>query len=105
MPRYLCRFAQARESFRLPELESLASLFNIHLEYVTAYSDASPFLVFDTADDVSGLLSRSVLIKDIVELWATTTSIGAMHELLKMNLDLKLPTFTRHLAGKLFRTP
>jgi tRNA (guanine10-N2)-methyltransferase len=88
MTRYLCRFAQVREPFRLPELASLASLFNVHLEHVTEYSDASPFLVLDTTDDVSVLLSRSVLIKDIVELWTTTTSIHALHELLRLDLDL-----------------
>lgn len=81
---YLCRFAQTRESFRLPELVAIGSAQSISLEFVGEYSDASPFLAFKTSASIQAILDRAVLVKDFIELWAEADSLDAIHGLLKL---------------------
>ena len=88
---YLCRFAQAREPFRLPELVAIGSAQSISLEFATEYSDSSPFLAFKTLDNIQPILDRAVLVKDFIELWAEASNLDAIHGLLRHSMHYYEP--------------
>ncbi|KAK5194504.1 hypothetical protein LTR92_005746 [Exophiala xenobiotica] len=97
---YLIRLAQAHESFRLPELEALASLARIRCE-VISYLENSPFchvrihaLQYDdgkspsldeTLDDadvdevIREFESRAILSKCIYEIWGQGRDYDELH--------------------------
>lgn len=72
---FVIRFAQYLETFRQPELDALATLHSIPLEY-TFYSDSSPFCIVRLPDVESArrLVGRSILVKAIYELWGVSES-------------------------------
>ncbi|KAI8927475.1 S-adenosyl-L-methionine-dependent methyltransferase [Entophlyctis helioformis] len=83
MPRFLVHFAQFHLQFRLPELESLAKLENVAMSFDAAtYSDDCAFLVVElpSVEDAQRLISRAILVKDIIELWATGDSLQDMFD-------------------------
>ncbi|KAJ3280091.1 hypothetical protein HK104_000910 [Borealophlyctis nickersoniae] len=80
MPPFLVNFAQLHQDFRLPEIESLATLEGIPLKYDPAtYSNESPFVTVElpSVADAQRLVRRAILgpDRDIVELWAEATSL------------------------------
>ncbi|KAK6495316.1 hypothetical protein TWF481_003341 [Arthrobotrys musiformis] len=84
MREYLIHFAQVHETFRLPELESLAKLFNIKYE-ILQYSEKSPFarIALESPTAASTLISRSILSKAIYELWGTGATYPDLHASVK----------------------
>ncbi|KAI8056218.1 hypothetical protein BDF22DRAFT_674429 [Syncephalis plumigaleata] len=86
MPRYLLQLAQVHDQFRLPELESLARLYNIDLAFDrNSYADDSPFLFIELENDSQAkkLIERSILAKAIYEPWACQDNYAALHEEIK----------------------
>ncbi|KAL4773053.1 hypothetical protein BDW60DRAFT_216246 [Aspergillus nidulans var. acristatus] len=77
---YLIRFAQTHETFRQPELQALANLHNIDLE-ILHYDQISPYCIVRLANEETAriLISRSILAKDIFELWGHGTTYEALH--------------------------
>ena len=64
--KFIVQFAQTHVNFRLSELESCCSIFNIKLKLCSEYSLGSPFLLIDVSEEcVHLLLSRCVLIKNV----------------------------------------
>ncbi|KAK6531381.1 hypothetical protein TWF281_008188 [Arthrobotrys megalospora] len=84
MREYLIHFAQVHETFRKPELESLARLFNIDYE-ILQYSEKTPFarIALKSNEDAKTLISRSILAKAIYELWGTGTTYDEVHASVK----------------------
>jgi tRNA (guanine10-N2)-methyltransferase len=83
---FLCYFYHARVEFRLPELESLARLFNHRLHYnVQEHDPERPFLMvtLPSAKAAADIASRSVLIKGFFEKWAE----GETYEALLASLE------------------
>ncbi|KAJ8331343.1 hypothetical protein QVD99_001628 [Batrachochytrium dendrobatidis] len=96
MPAYLVRFAQYHVQFRLAELLSLAKLHNIWLEYnEQEYTDRSAFLVIQLENNAAAvdLVSRSILIKDIIELWAVEGTFESMVDSIKSGSQWKRPEY------------
>ncbi|KAJ3325390.1 hypothetical protein HDV06_004249 [Boothiomyces sp. JEL0866] len=86
MKNYLVHFAQFHLEFRLPELDSLARLENIEIRYnKEEYSDKHPFLKVQIAnhEQAERLIQRSILIKDIIELWAAENTFEELKEALQ----------------------
>ncbi|RKP19237.1 tRNA guanosine-2'-O-methyltransferase [Rozella allomycis CSF55] len=69
---YLVRFVQRHAEFRLAEFEALCKLFDIKYKAHTEYTDLSPFWIvsFRSEDDIRKILSRSFLIKCVLEHYA-----------------------------------
>ncbi|KAJ3269483.1 hypothetical protein HDV01_001367 [Terramyces sp. JEL0728] len=86
MKDYLVHFAQFHLEFRLPELDSLARLENIEIRYnIEEYTHKHPFLKVQIAnhEQAKRLIQRSILIKDIIELWAAEDTFDELKEFLK----------------------
>ncbi|OGM49058.1 NAD-dependent histone deacetylase SIR2 [Aspergillus bombycis] len=77
---YVVRFAQVHETFRRPEIESLAALAGIDLEIVY-YDPFSPYCVVKLPNeaDAHTLIARSILAKDVFELWGQGTNYEEVH--------------------------
>ncbi|KAI5284978.1 hypothetical protein KEM54_000914 [Ascosphaera aggregata] len=77
---YIIRLAQVHESFRKPEIEALATLQGIDVDFVY-YDEQSPFCVakLQDEDSASKLISRSILTKGIYELWGHGTTYEEVH--------------------------
>eukprot|EP01130_Rhizamoeba_saxonica_P002063 TRINITY_DN11871_c0_g1_i1.p1 TRINITY_DN11871_c0_g1~~TRINITY_DN11871_c0_g1_i1.p1 ORF type:complete len:445 (-),score=103.67 TRINITY_DN11871_c0_g1_i1:119-1453(-) len=72
MPTYLGYFATEHVNFRIPELESIAKLFDIDLQFVAPHDVIeSPFIFFTvpTEEDARKIGSRSVGLRVIIEVW------------------------------------
>ncbi|EPS40742.1 hypothetical protein H072_5373 [Dactylellina haptotyla CBS 200.50] len=80
MKEYIIHFAQVHETFRKPELESLATLFNIEYKLLY-YSDKTAFarIALKSNVDARKLISRSILTKDIYELWGSGYTYESLH--------------------------
>ncbi|KAK6958458.1 hypothetical protein Daesc_001259 [Daldinia eschscholtzii] len=81
---YLIRFSQSHESFRLPEIQSLAVVEGLDLE-VISYSDESPFCIvrLESEEAAKTLLRRSVLAQTIHELWGAGETYDELHAAVK----------------------
>ncbi|RJE19207.1 RNA Methylase [Aspergillus sclerotialis] len=77
---YLVRFAQSHESFRQPELQALATLAGIDIEIIY-YKKYSPYCVVKLQDEAAAraFISRSILARDIFELWGSGTNYEELH--------------------------
>ncbi|KAI7335218.1 RNA methylase family UPF0020 protein [Hortaea werneckii] len=93
---YLIRFVQQHETFRRPEIESLADLAGYSLEWLS-YSDHSPFAIirFNQAGipdaAVQSVIQRSILCDQIYELWGSVG--GSNYDLLRQDITSR----TQHL--------
>jgi len=76
--------ANEHQQFRLVELESLATLFSIHLEWVFK-SDKYPWVVLDLPSEevAKKIISRSVSIRYCLHLWAEGDNYEEFHSKLK----------------------
>ncbi|KAE8396523.1 hypothetical protein BDV23DRAFT_189961 [Aspergillus alliaceus] len=77
---YVIRFAQVHETFRQPEIQALATLAGIDLE-ILHYDEFSPYCVVKLPNEnaARALITRSILAKDIFELWGQGTSYEEVH--------------------------
>lgn len=84
MPKYIISFAHAFPSFRVPELESLADLFNVTVD-LSHHNEKSPFLIVDLKndEDAKNLVKRSILAKGIYELWGQGKDLEELHQDIK----------------------
>ena len=103
---YLVRLSHSHETFRKPELESIASLLNISLS-ISDYRPTSPFCTirFNSKSETDGqsrqqqddiarkFVSNSILSKSIYELYATGTTYDELHRNVR---NLPGSTWTRY---------
>ncbi|KAJ5597743.1 hypothetical protein N7537_007827 [Penicillium hordei] len=77
---YLVRFAQLHETFRRPELEACATLAGVSIEII-AYNEYSPYCVVRLPNEAAAraVAKRSILVKDIFELWGEGTNYEELH--------------------------
>lgn len=70
--RYVCYYAQEFNTFRLEELESIISIYKLNVKISKdSYDEKKPYLTLEASlDDVTKILSRSVLIKSITQVWS-----------------------------------
>lgn len=68
--RYLLWFAHENIGFKLPELESVCSYFNIPVSWVQREAE-QPFVIMDLPSEqcAQQLASRTVLLRSVYELW------------------------------------
>ncbi|KAF8252288.1 tRNA guanosine-2'-O-methyltransferase [Wilcoxina mikolae CBS 423.85] len=85
---FLIHFAQIHETFRKAELEALAQLHGIPLEW-KEYSDSSPFAIVSlpSATAAQKLIARSILAKGIYTLWAWSDTYYGLHTSLQSRLQ------------------
>ncbi|KAJ5324512.1 tRNA (guanine(10)-N2)-methyltransferase [Penicillium atrosanguineum] len=80
---YMVRLAQCHETFRVPELQAVATLVGVDLEIVSydEYSNQSPYCIVKLENDEAArkLISRTILAKDISELWGQGTNYDELH--------------------------
>uniref|UniRef100_A0A1I7Z8K3 tRNA (guanine(10)-N(2))-methyltransferase TRMT11 n=1 Tax=Steinernema glaseri TaxID=37863 RepID=A0A1I7Z8K3_9BILA len=82
--RYVFVFSQQHLNFRLAELESVSSLFNIRLSHVSDVEKAHVCVVEAESDaDVQTLLSRSMLLRSAYELLAEADTYEQFFELVE----------------------
>ncbi|KAF2447932.1 tRNA guanosine-2'-O-methyltransferase [Karstenula rhodostoma CBS 690.94] len=84
MPDYLVRLVQMHESFRQAELQALADVVEVPIEFVK-YEDESPFCIVRLPSDASAkaVISRSLLSQGIYELWGQGATYDALHKSVK----------------------
>ncbi|RAK91501.1 SIR2-domain-containing protein [Aspergillus costaricaensis CBS 115574] len=77
---YLIRFAQAHESFRQAEIQALADLAGVKLEFIH-YDKNSPFCTIRLPDEAAAraVITRSIIAKDIFELWGQGTNFDEVY--------------------------
>ncbi|KAF7191263.1 tRNA (guanine(10)-N2)-methyltransferase [Pseudocercospora fuligena] len=89
---YLIRFIQTHESFRRAEIDALAELNGLNIEWLI-YSDNSPFAVIrfagqvDPVEACKSLISRSVLTFGIHELWGAGKTYDELHADIRHRTD------------------
>ncbi|KAL4703207.1 hypothetical protein ACJJTC_004883 [Scirpophaga incertulas] len=83
--RYLLWFAHEHVEFRNAEMQSILSLFNIPIKYAECPSIEKPYWIVELPSEecVKKLASRSILLKNCIELWSLAKSISLLHENLK----------------------
>ncbi|KAF5557496.1 tRNA guanosine-2 O-methyltransferase trm11 [Fusarium napiforme] len=83
---FLIKFAQAHETFRVPEIEALALVEGLDMRIVD-YSQHSPFCIvhLDSVESAKRLAKRSILIQSIHELWGKGSTLDELHESVKTN--------------------
>ncbi|EGC29790.1 hypothetical protein DICPUDRAFT_51090 [Dictyostelium purpureum] len=112
MPKYLIQFVQQHPSFRIFELESVAKIFNINVEYNPNDLDVlesldpsieSPFLYVNipSDEDVKKICSRAVLIKQVISVWAENKNLKGILEDINSNYDKKF--LSNYLVDKTYR--
>ncbi|RYO81856.1 hypothetical protein DL766_007050 [Monosporascus sp. MC13-8B] len=81
---YLIRFTQWHETFRLAEIQALATYLNIELKIIS-YSDESPYCLVQlpSEGDARALMKRSILAQSIHEHWATADTWDDLHVAIK----------------------
>ncbi|KAJ6609865.1 RNA methylase [Mycena sp. CBHHK59/15] len=90
MPAYLFVFAQAHSEFRLPELESISTLYGFSVSVPADGDPTRPFMVLqlDSEQHARLLASRCVLIKYVYEFYAQGESYEELHAANNMNRQL-----------------
>lgn len=93
MAKYLILLAQSHPNFRRAELESLADLHKIEVDF-SAHTEDHPFLIVDLHNDeeAAKLIKRTVLCKAIYRLWGQGKDMPSVHEDVQSNLkELREP--------------
>nr|XP_026498504.1 tRNA (guanine(10)-N2)-methyltransferase homolog [Vanessa tameamea] len=83
--RYLMWFAHEHVDFRYAEMQSILSLLNIPIKFVEKPCVNKPYWIveFPTEDCIKKVASRSVLLKNCIELWSRATTAERLHSNLK----------------------
>ncbi|CAI7645068.1 unnamed protein product [Penicillium manginii] len=91
---YLIRFAQCHENFRKPEIQALATLVGADIEFLS-YNDHSPYCVVKLPDNdaARAIMKRSVLAKDISELWGQGTNYDEVHAAVQERASDRWPKY------------
>lgn len=79
----LCLYAQEFEDFRIQELKSICEIFDIEVDIqYDVYTEKKPYLFIGVngLDDVQKILSRSILLKSISELYINADSYKSIGE-------------------------
>ncbi|KAJ3495787.1 hypothetical protein NLG97_g3149 [Lecanicillium saksenae] len=78
---FIIKFAQAHETFRIPEIEALAIVENVPLEIIQ-YDEASPLCIVrvPSADAAKRLIRRSIMAQSIHELWGSGKNLEELNE-------------------------
>ncbi|KAF3985721.1 hypothetical protein FT663_03816 [Candidozyma haemuli var. vulneris] len=97
MKDYIISFAQAFPNFRIAELESLAELNGIEVDFQN-HNEKKPFLKVQLEDDEQAkkLIKRSILAKGIYELWGEGKDLTELHESIQKNSSDKFDTYKRN---------
>ncbi|ODQ67214.1 putative ribonuclease methylating protein [Nadsonia fulvescens var. elongata DSM 6958] len=77
---YLLVLAQTHEQFRIPELQSLATMEGIDVNFSNHRAD-TPFMIvkLNNDDEAKRLVQRSILCRGIYELWGYGTDVDSLH--------------------------
>jgi len=71
-------------SFRLHEIESIASMLKIPIKWLEPPSDLPWYLVeLPSEEDIHKLSARSVTMRRAIQLWADELTVPKLHETLK----------------------
>ncbi|KAJ5679431.1 tRNA (guanine(10)-N2)-methyltransferase [Penicillium macrosclerotiorum] len=91
---YLVRLAQCHETFRVPELQAVAQLLGIDLEIVS-YHEYTPHCVIKVKDEAaaSALISRTILSRDIMEIWGQGATYEELHADVKRRCEHRWPEY------------
>ncbi|CAG9787442.1 unnamed protein product [Diatraea saccharalis] len=83
--RYLFWFAHEHNDFRHAEIQSILSIFDIPIKYIEKPCAKKPYWIVElpSEESVKKIASRSVLIKNCIELWSSTKSVSQLHRNLK----------------------
>eukprot|EP00124_Ichthyophonus_hoferi_P003605 Ihof_evm3s323 gene=Ihof_evmTU3s323 len=75
--KFLVQFVQSNETFRLPELQSLADMHGLKLTVLSDYTEESPFLWVDLPSEeaVLTIMQRAVSIRAVYDIWADDTTL------------------------------
>ncbi|OAA53042.1 RNA methylase family protein [Cordyceps fumosorosea ARSEF 2679] len=78
---FIIKFAQAHESFRIPEIEALAIVENVHLKIIH-YDEASPLCIvkLPCVDAAKRLVRRSIMAQSIHELWGSGKDLEELNK-------------------------
>ncbi|KAL8755195.1 MAG: hypothetical protein Q9199_003829 [Rusavskia elegans] len=81
---YLVRFVQMHESFRKAELEAMADLYGVNMDFLH-YNQYSPHCIIrlPNEDAACRITGRSVLSKGIYELWGSGSTYIELHQEVK----------------------
>ncbi|KAJ9585075.1 hypothetical protein L9F63_020583 [Diploptera punctata] len=83
--RYLFCFANEHLEFRLPEIESIASVFKINIKWLEKPSDHPYWLVELPSEKAAHqIASRAVGLRCCMELWAQAKTEQQLHRNLKL---------------------
>ncbi|XP_070533692.1 tRNA (guanine(10)-N(2))-methyltransferase homolog [Ptychodera flava] len=82
---YLLVFAHEHIDFRMPEFQSILSILNIMAEVKETEDKENPFLLLRLPSEESGrkIMSRTVLGKYLLELWASASTYTELYEKLR----------------------
>ncbi|KAL8854529.1 MAG: hypothetical protein Q9221_000564 [Calogaya cf. arnoldii] len=78
---FLVRFVQVHETFRKAELEAMADLYGIKMEFLH-YNQYSPHCIIRLPDEDAArvIIGRSILSKGIYELWGCGSTYAELHQ-------------------------
>ncbi|XP_066253670.1 tRNA (guanine(10)-N2)-methyltransferase homolog [Euwallacea similis] len=101
--KYLLWFAQEHIEFRYAEIESLLSLFKIEMRYDQKPQNKEPYWLveFSSEKDAKLLASRSVSLRNCIELWGHAKSLDNLHSNLKQQCQIFAPHFHPKKSFKL----
>uniref|UniRef100_A0A1E1W0E6 tRNA (guanine(10)-N(2))-methyltransferase TRMT11 N-terminal domain-containing protein n=1 Tax=Pectinophora gossypiella TaxID=13191 RepID=A0A1E1W0E6_PECGO len=83
--RYLLWFAQEHVDFRHAEMQSILSMYNIPIKFIEKPCIQKPYWIVEFPSDecVKKITSRSVLLKNCIELWSRAKTDRQLHINLK----------------------
>ncbi|GAP91760.1 putative RNA methylase family protein [Rosellinia necatrix] len=92
--KYLIRFTQLHEAFRLAEIQALAVLAGVGLKIIS-YSAESPFCLVELASDdaARAIVQRSILAHNIYEHWGTAKTLDELHAAIKSDTARLWPLY------------
>ncbi|XP_072929395.1 tRNA (guanine(10)-N(2))-methyltransferase homolog [Epargyreus clarus] len=87
--RYLMWFAYEHNDFRHAEMQSILSLFNIPVKFIENPCKNKPYWIVELPSEecVRKIASRSILVKNCIELWSSATTEANLHRNLKNALN------------------
>ncbi|KAI5630926.1 putative RNA methylase family UPF0020 domain-containing protein [Phthorimaea operculella] len=87
--RYLMWFAHEHVDFRHAEMDSILSMFNIPIKFIEKPCMQKPYWIVELPSEecVKKIASRSVLVKNCIELWSRAKTESQLHDNLKKALE------------------
>ncbi|OAA72783.1 RNA methylase family protein [Akanthomyces lecanii RCEF 1005] len=91
---FIIKFAQAHETFRVPEIEALATVENIPLKIIQS-DEASPICIVQlpSADAAKKLIRRSIMAQSIHELWGSGKNMEELNESVRATSSTEWPRY------------